>query len=145
MTCPLIPDFVLKMFEKEITNINLKIVQKICELYNLDEQDVKEKLAKDININFSIVSEDIEQVKIVKKHTKKNDNKDDLCVARVYIPNELFVKQCSRPKCGDDNMFCKLHQRLNQEGKLKYGTIFEDKPDEISTEKLKLKVKKKIY
>jgi hypothetical protein len=66
------------------------------------------------------------------------------CDARVYIPTDLVVKQCSRSKLPNCN-FCKSHQNLFEVGKLKWGTVHEAKPDAISTEKLNMKVKRTIY
>jgi hypothetical protein len=176
------------MFEREIIKINSVIVHKICQEYHLDEEEVKQKLANDLAINFNIIHEDIEQIKIVKKHKPKSqttkprpcgskniqrqdgdgqgedDNNDasesdnetedksvegvaslsTQCEARVFIAADLIVKQCSRPKLEGGNL-CKLHQRLKNEGKLKYGTIQEEKPACISTAKLNMKVRRKIY
>lgn len=156
MTSITIPDFVFAMFEQKVTEINLTIVNKLCAKYNINEDDAKKFLQKELNINFNIVHEDIEQIKVIKKHNKHNkhtiNNVDSgnqeaqatTCDARVFIASDLVVKQCSRSKIEGSN-FCKLHQRLHEENKLKYGTIHDDKPDCISTERLKMKQKRNIY
>lgn len=163
MTCAIVPQFIFDMFEREIVKINSVIVHRICQRYNLDEEEVRQTLSDDLKINFSIVHEDIEQIKIIKKHQPKQstlsktkmEQEDDVvndaststdtqCEARVFIASDLIVKQCSRPKL-DGHKLCKLHQRLHEEGKLKYGTIHEDKPACISTAKLSQKVRRKIY
>ena len=186
MTSAIVPQFIFDMFEREIIKINSVIVHKICQEYHLDEEEVKQKLAKDLAINFNIVHEDIQQIKIIKKHQPKsqasksttgvsrnvqrkgesqdgededNDDSEDTtvvetassstvqttqCEARVFIASDLIVKQCSRPKLEGGNL-CKLHQRLKNEGKLKYGTVQEEKPACISTAKLNMKVRRKIY
>lgn len=158
MTSITIPDFVFSMFEQKVTEINSIIVSKMCERYNINKNDAESFLQEELGINFNIVHEDIEQIKVIKKHKKKedvttlnNDNDGDnsqhetrTCEARVFIATDLIVKQCSRTKL-DGSQFCKLHQRLHDEGKLKYGTIRDRKPDCISTEKLKMKVKRNIY
>jgi hypothetical protein len=178
MTCAIVPQFIFDLFEREITKINSVIVHKICQEYNLDEEEVKQKLAKDLAINFNIVHEDIQQIKIIKKHQPKStvqrkvesqDAGDDedvsdadtedkkvietaspstvhttQCEARVFVASDLIVKQCSRPKLEGGDL-CKLHQRLKNEGKLKYGTVQEEKPACISTAKLNMKVRRKIY
>jgi hypothetical protein len=178
------------MFEREIIKINSVIVHKICQEYNLDEEEVKQKLANDLAINFNIIHEDVQQIKIIKKHQPKSqaakstagcsrtvprkcesqdgeDEDNDVsdadtedktvvetastatvqttqCEARVFVASDLIVKQCSRPKLEGGNL-CKLHQRLQNEGKLKYGTMQEEKPACISTAKLNMKVRRKIY
>jgi hypothetical protein len=169
MTCPLVPEFILDMFEREVTKINTVIVEKMCQMYDIDVKEAKERLSKELSINFNIVHEDIEQIKIVKKHQNKakpnkvNDGEGSSkdmeeandgeptentqgtqCEARVFVSSDLVVKQCSRSKMAESNL-CKLHQRLKDEGKLKYGTINEEKPACISTAKLNTKVRRKIY
>lgn len=172
MTSVIIPDFILKIFEKEITKINVQVVEVMCKKFNINVEDAKQMLAKELKINFNIITEEIEQMKIVKKNTavsKKSSNtqnapvRDDkaltskvitpsthidgqtsFCDARVYIPSELIVKQCSRSKFANCK-FCKMHQKHYDEGKLKYGTVFDAKPAAISTPALNLKVKRKLY
>lgn len=145
MTSITIPDFILKMFTQKILEINKTIIDKLCEHYNIDKTDAHDFIGKEMKINFNLIGEDIEQVKIVKKHKKKEDTLSALsCEARVFIPNDLIVKQCSRMSLNGQS-FCKTHQKLYDEGNLKYGTIHEAKPDSISTEKLKMKVKRIIY
>lgn len=146
MTSIIIPDFIFKLFTKQILEINNIIIDKLCEHYNLDKTEAHKVLEKEMKMNFKIVGEDIEQVKIVKKHKKKEKlaSPSTHCDARVFIANELTVKQCSRCKL-DGSSFCKTHHKLSQSGSLKYGTIHEAKPDSISTEKLNMKVKRTIY
>lgn len=170
MTSVIIPDFIFQLFEKEITKINLMVVEAVCSRYNLNIEEVKTLLETDLKMNFKLLSQDIEQVKIIKKHisgastskaktettekikpveieTKNKNPKDGqttFCNARVFISNELIVKQCSKSNISGCQ-FCKLHQRQHDEGKLKYGTINDKKPDAISTPALRLRVKRTIY
>jgi hypothetical protein len=164
MTSPLIPDFIFRLFEKEVTKINLTIVETMCDLYGIDLHDAQSKLSKELNINFNIISEDIEQIKIVKKQQagrreQKTENNASTsndrslayhaspkleCCARVFVQSDLVVKQCSRFQI-PESTFCKMHQQQFDGGKLKYGTIHDPKPECISTAKLNMKVRKKIY
>jgi hypothetical protein len=136
------------MFTQKILDINNIIIDKLCEHYNIDKEEARTFLEKEMKMDFKLIGEDIEQIKIVKKHKKKETNasasNSTYCDARVFIANELIVKQCSRCKL-DDSSFCKIHHKINQKGKLKYGTIHEAKPDSISTENLNMKVKRSIY
>lgn len=152
MTSIVIPDFIFKMFTQKVLEMNNNVIDKLCEHYKIDKDDAKRFLEKELNIDFNIVNEDIEQIKIVKKH-KKKEQKDDqkletnttsYCDARVFIQSELIVKQCSRSKLNGQS-FCKTHQKQYETGTLKYGTIHQAKPDSISTEKLNMKVKRTIY
>jgi cellulose synthase/poly-beta-1,6-N-acetylglucosamine synthase-like glycosyltransferase len=152
MTCTIIPDFILKLFEKEIAKVVERVVVKMCDEYHIDVNDAKLKLKNSMDIDFDIVDEDIEQVKIVKKHnasTNKIENNStssntNMCEARLYISSELSVRQCSRSK-HENGRFCKTHQKQFDANSLKWGTIHDDKPDEISTAKLKNKTKKTLY
>lgn len=158
MTSIIVPDFIFKMFSQKILEINNIVIDKLCEHFNLDKEEAHKILEKEMKMNFKLVGEDIEQIKIVKKHKKKDTEKQDKehntsstvssmstnCVARVFVANELIVKQCSRCKL-EGSSFCKIHHQLNQSGKLKYGTIHDAKPDSISTEKLNMKIKRTIY
>lgn len=171
MTAIVIPDFVFKMFSQKILEINTIIIDKLCEKYNIDKDEAHKYLEKELKIDFKLINEDIEEIKVVKKHKKKIENKNQnnvntvevtpqqkenelstdtdntpssFCLARVFIANNLVVKQCSRSKLQGQH-FCKSHQRLFEEGNLKYGTINDPKPDSISTEVLNMKVKRTIY
>lgn len=145
MTSIAIPDFIFKMFTQKILEINTSIIDKLCEHYNIDKTEARDFIGKEMSINFNLISEDIEQIKVVKKHKKKEYTALPLCCeARVFISNELIVKQCSRSRL-NGKPFCKTHQKLSDDDKLKYGTIHEAKPESISTEKLKMKVKRTIY
>lgn len=145
MTCPIVPEFILKLFEKEISNIVERCVTKICDEYALEQNDVKQMLSREMNIAFDIVNENIEQIKIVKKNNKHEKGSEMLCEARVYIASDLVVKQCSRSKLNDECRFCKTHQKQADTNTLKWGTIHDPKPDAISTAKLNAKAKRKIY
>jgi hypothetical protein len=149
MTCTIVPDFILKLFEREIAKVVERVVVKMCEEYDIDVNDAKTRLKDSMDINLDVVDEDIEQVKIVKKHntsTNKTDisSNSNMCEARLYIASELCVRQCSRSKF-ESGRFCKTHQKQFDANALKWGTIHDDKPEEISTAKLKNKVKKTLY
>jgi hypothetical protein len=147
MTCAIVPDFILKMFEREIAKIVERVVVKMCDEYDIDIEDAKTKLKDSLDIDLQVVNADIEQVKIVKKNsasTTKTEVGANTCEARLFIQSELVVRQCSRSKL-DNCRFCKTHQKQFDSNSLKWGTIHDDKPDEISTAKLKQKMKKTLY
>lgn len=149
MTSIVIPDFVFRMFTQKVLEINNSIIDRLCDRYGIDKVEAKTFIEKDMNVSFNLVSENIEQIKVVKKHKKKDvqpdtNNTTSYCDARVFIQNELIVKQCSRSKLNGQS-FCKTHQKLYDEGNLKYGTVHEEKPDIISTQQLNMKVKRTIY
>lgn len=148
MTCAIIPDFILKMFEREIAKVVEQVVVKMCDEYDIDLDEAKTKLKESLDIDLQVVNADIEQVKVVKKHppstSKHHEPNANTCEARLFIQNELVVRQCSRNKWNNCR-FCKTHQKQFDNNALKWGTIHDDKPEDISTAKLKLKVKKTLY
>jgi hypothetical protein len=147
MTCAIVPDFILKMFEREIAKVVERVVVKMCDEYEIDIEDAKNKLKDSLDIDLQVVNSDIEQVKIVKKYSasaSKTEVGATTCEARLFIQSELVVRQCSRSKL-DNYRFCKTHQKQFDSNSLKWGTIHDDKPDEISTAKLKQKMKKTLY
>lgn len=144
MTAVIIPDFVFKIFEQKVVEINKTIVQKLCENYGIDLQDALAYLQNELKINFNVVHEHIEEMKITKKHQKKEGiDKTSICEARLLVATDTDVKQCGRTKL-DGGKFCKLHQRLHEQDKLKYGTIHDALPiDELK--KHNMKTKRNIY
>lgn len=140
MTTPLIPEAIFGLFKDEIKKINTVVVTRLCGLYGLDVNDALQKL--DEKANISLVLENTEVIKLVKK--KKELETGERCIARLYKKKEMDLVQCSR-RYMEGGCFCKLHQRMHDQGRLKYGTVNEDKPEEVSTPKLIKKKKITIF
>lgn len=136
MTAPVVPDFILNLFKNEIKKINLTIIENLCKIYNIDIDEAKLKLQDSLNINFELNKN--EKLHFTTK--QKELPTEDRCIARLFIKKNIEITQCSRRKKDCD--FCKKHKKMNIEGRLKYGTINEEKPSEISDTKLN-KIKKK--
>jgi hypothetical protein len=142
MTTPLIPEVVFNLFQNEITKINTVFLTKVCETYNLNIEDVKKTLEKELKVSFTLNPQ--EKVIIVKKQKVPEDN--ERCIARIYRRKDLEVLQCTRRRHNDTTCdCCKLHGKMYHEGRLKYGLMTEPTPDELSPEVLsKKKLKKKV-
>lgn len=138
MTTPLIPDFVLSLFQNEIIRINSDLLKKTCDIYNIDFEDAKNKLKKELHITFQIKQN--EKIAIVKK--QKIVEPAERCIARVFRKKDIEVLQCTRRKKDCD--FCKRHETMFNEKRLKYGTIHEEIPHEISPTVLNKIKKNKI-
>lgn len=134
MTTPLVPDFIVKLFEKEITAINYKILETICSTYSIDFGQAKETLKNKLNINLDIITNDICKMKITKKRSYgKKTLTENRCIGRVYhILNNDFA-QCIRKKQDGCNT-CKTHSQ-----RCPYGTIHDPEPE------LKAVQKRNIY
>lgn len=136
MTTPILPEFILKLFQNEVNNIVQTEIKKVCELYQLNFDEVIQKLG-----HIEIKTTEHPGFQIIKK--KKNIvSKEKRCLARLLC--DLEIKQCSKPKIEDCD-FCGLHMRLNEENKLKYGKINDPLPDELRPEILNEKKLNKIY
>jgi hypothetical protein len=138
MTTPLVPDFILQLFQDEVHKINSVVVQKMCTIYKIDYEDAVAKLADEAAIKLTLSNN--QKIKLVKK--QKEADPKHRCQARVFRKKDLEVLQCTRKTPAEGACFCKRHQKMHDEGRLKYGTINDVKPDEISTPAL---VKKKKH
>jgi hypothetical protein len=136
MTTPIVPDFILELFKNEIKKINLGLLEEMCKTYNIDIEEAKTKLKDSLNINFDLNKN--EKIKIVNK--QKELPSEERCIARLFRKKDMEVFQCSRRKKECD--FCKKHEKMYDEDRLKYGTINDDIPEALSEKKL-IKIKKK--
>jgi ribosomal protein S17E len=136
MTAPIVPDFILNLFKNEIKKINISILEKFCKEFTINFDEAKIKLKDSLNIDFDLVNN--EKIKVVNK--QKELPSEDRCIARLFRKKDMEVNQCSRKKKDCD--FCKRHEKMNDENRLKYGTINDEIPEEISEKKLN-KIKKK--
>lgn len=127
MTTPLVPSFIAKLFEEEVKKIQVDVVYRICEMFALDEHEVLESL--DIrSVEFHNT-----QVKIVKKRETAYGSKTDTdkCIARVYDVYQHEFHQCKKSRISGCK-FCKLHRGLRQKNALKWDTINDPLPKEIT-------------
>jgi hypothetical protein len=135
MTTPLLPDFILKLFQDEVKKIALVFIKKLCDIFDLDVEDAKKKLGDAMDIEF--VFTDNPHLKIVKK--QKEIDPSERCIAKVYNKDRLGIRQCTRRRKDEECRLCKKHMNMLQERKLKYGTI-EDEEIKEPLEVLKKKV-----
>lgn len=135
MTTPILPEFILKLFQNEVNGIVQKEIQKVCDLYKLDYDEVIKKLGH-VEINTT----DTPGFRIMKKR-ETFAPKDERCIARML--HDLEIKQCSKHK--KDSEFCGRHFNMHKNNKLKYGTINDPIPNELRPEVLNEKKKHNIF
>ena len=121
MTTPVVPDFILGLFQNEINKINTELLQKVCKIYEIDFEDVTKKLKDEFKVNL-VLNKD-ERVKIVK--TRPELQPCDRCIARLFKRSDLDLVQCTLRHYPDQS-FCKRHQIMHDNGTLKYGTINDE-------------------
>lgn len=130
MTCVILPDGVMKLFNAEISKIVADHVKKLCEIYDLDFEEAIGHL--DLKLTLDIKDD----YKIVKKRISKW-KPEERCTALLKGADE--IKQCDYKRI-DGIEFCSKHDRMKKEGKLVYGTVND--PIEIDNDHAE---KRKIY
>lgn len=136
MTTPILPEFVLRLFQNEVTKIVHAEVKRVCELYELNYEEVIQKLG-----HVELETTEHPGFRIMKKKEKVAP-KEVRCIARML--HDLEVKQCTRRHCEDSNL-CTRHHNMRANNRLKYGTMNDPLPDELRPEVLNEKKKSTIY
>jgi flagellar biosynthesis/type III secretory pathway ATPase len=121
MTACILPEFILKVLEKEVTSSMMNIVKYICDEYKLSYDEVKSKLEKHIILDMKIDTET--NYKISKVNVKRiTSTVETQCIAKMYCKDQKDIRQCTKKK-KDGCKFCKTHLKLFESSNLKYGTI----------------------
>lgn len=136
MTTPILPEFVLKLFQDEVNKIVQKEIKRLCDLYKIDYQEAKSKMGV-----IELKTTEHPGFRILKKKEKIVD-KDCRCLARML--HDLEVKQCSR-QTSNQSKLCGIHANMKNKGRLKYGLVTDPLPDELRPEVLNEKKLTKIY
>lgn len=136
MTTPILPEFVLKLFQDEVNKIVQKQVKRLCVEYEIDYDEALQKLG-----TLELKTTKHPGFRLLKKNEKITE-KDQRCLARML--HDLEVKQCSRQK-GEGCELCGMHAKMKSKGRLKYGTVNDPLPDELRPEVLNEKKLSKIY
>lgn len=136
MTTPIIPGFIGDLFKREIYKIQLDTVERICQVYNLDKNEVLKKT------KISDVLVEHPKLRIYWKHDRPfygARTHTPKCIAlkldsdRVKHEQSVEVlidgkkKKLARcPKSQSANCeFCKTHLKCFQNDTLQYGTIYD--------------------
>lgn len=136
MTTPIIPEFVLKLFQDEVNKIVQSEIKRLCELYKIDYEEAKKKLG-----SVELKTTEHPGFRLFKKNEKIVE-KDERCMARML--HDLEVKQCSRHR-NEGCELCGMHSKMKSKGRLKYGLVTDPLPDELRPEVLNEKKLTKIY
>lgn len=130
MTTPLVPDFIAELFAKEVARIQEDVLRRVCDIYGLDLEEVKE----DIGMQPACFGPS--RLKVVEK--KKAEYGEGLgdkhrCVARVFDAQSKTVHRCKRGK-QQGCKFCKVHRDMFNKGggALPMGTIKDPLPKHVT-------------
>ena len=117
-----LPLYIFGLFENEINKIKINLLKKIAKDYNLNEEELIGKYS----CSIELITSQTENLKIVKVNNYNNNITDNMkCEARVW--NNGKGARCKR--CKNKDNLCTLHfNKLQKEGKLKYGYITEKRP-----------------
>jgi len=118
MTTPLIPDFVINMFENEIRGIIKQVIDVGVEHFGVDENEFKKRVEKKVGMKLTLVTEDTEIVRILKTKPRKLPADEDRCLARVLKCG--MYDRCKFHKHEDNDHVCKKHMKCT-----KYGLIID--------------------
>ena len=125
MTNPILPEFILQLFQDEIDKIVESKLKQVCELYELDFDEVAEKVGH-VRIDMTKTP----GFKIIKKY--EHIPTEDRCIARMFTESEII--QCSKKH--KDGELCARHSKMRLENTLKYGTINDPLTDELQHERI---------
>ena len=120
-----IPIMIIDLFKQQINDMKIDLIKKIAKDYDLDEEELIEEYACDIEI----ISKSLENIQITKKHKYASKVKNEYrCEARIW--NDGSGGRCKRG-VNEDNL-CTLHNNYKkQNGTLKFGLIGEPKPKQV--------------
>ena len=118
MTTPVVPDFILGLFQNEIYKINLVLLEKICQIYKINFNEATKRLKDELKVNLTLNQD--ERIKIVKTRPKLDSC--ERCKALLLKRSDLELEQCSR-RHHPEKEFCKIHQNMHDNGTLKYGKM----------------------
>lgn len=126
MTAAIMPEFVLGLLEKEVSTVVLDVVRALCSEYDLPFDEVKKKLSKYMQIEFSVNTQS--NYKVVKKKVMKiKSTPETQCIANILCKDQKDIRQCTLKRV-DNCMFCTKHKAANAANNLKYGTVMAPKP-----------------
>jgi hypothetical protein len=118
MTNTVIPSFIVKIFEKELTDIKLNLLKQISKDYELDLKELEDKYLP----KLKIIPESEEKIKIIKtRNYNLNLPEEDRCMAKTKEN-----KQCMRSK-QDESKYCTIHQLYCPYGNINEKTKIKNK------------------
>lgn len=130
MTTPILPEFILSLFENEIKNIIQKTLTIVSNKYDINVKELQSVVEKEMR--FKLELDSTEDIIIIKKRQNLPET-NERCIAR--IKKNGILLQCTRKSKHDDK--CGFHCKPQQTKK--YGTIKDDLPEEpISKRKMNI-------
>lgn len=117
MTTPMLPDFIISLFEDELKKIIRNILDHISTECHIDKQQLEHIVENKLNMPLHVITQYEEVIKIQKIKPRSIPTEENRCIARTY-KNGIFDRcMCSKKK----GEFCKRHLYKHD-----HGTIHDD-------------------
>lgn len=139
MCTVIIPGDILRIMEKEYSDMCHPIIEAICDEYDLPITDVKRMLINKMGMTFEI-DEQQNNYRMVKRKPKKTvSDTCTRCIANLYDFQVRAPRRCIQKRDGE-SVFCAVHKRMFKDDRLAYG-IAEGHEQEYQTELNKSELK----
>lgn len=124
MTSAILPEFVLRLLEKEVSDVVLQAVRYVCNEYNIPFSEVCTKLGKHLCIELDVNTQT--NFKVVKKNVRRiKATPENQCIANILCKDQKDIRQCTIRRTSPDCEYCTKHKMAFDQNKLKYGTVFK--------------------
>ena len=124
MTSAILPEFMLKLLEKEISGVVLEATKYVCDEYNIPFSEVCTKLGKHLCIELDVNTQT--NYKVIKKNVRRiKATPETQCIANIMCKDQKDIRQCTIRRSSPDCMYCTKHKMANEQSKLRYGTVLK--------------------
>lgn len=142
MTTVVIPDFIIHLFENEITGIITKVIDSISEVYDLSPKDLKALASKVIDSPLRIIPEEEEHIKIVRKNARRILEDDARCQG--LIKKNGIICRCGFAHNKTSN-YCTRHEKKANQDPTYFDTLKQTMTATDSSAEKKMKKNGKLY
>lgn len=119
MTTPLIPDFVVKMFENEVAQVVKSALKAVADTKGHDMEELEAIVQKNLDLSLKLIPPSEEIVKVIKVKPRRIPQDSERCCANVM--SKGIISRCKFSRA-DNITFCRRHSSTQ-----KYG-VFGDTP-----------------
>lgn len=142
MTTVVIPDFIIDLFENEIRNIILKLLNGISTRFNLSESELVNAVSKDMQMDLRIIPEEEEHIKIIRVKPKKQLAHEDRC--KGLVKKDGIIRQCAFSH-RDASDYCLRHSKKFQANPHVFDELSRQKDNDHQDVAKKIRKVRKLY
>lgn len=143
----IVPHDILKLMEKEYSDMCMIVIAEICDQYSLCIHDVKKTLRKKLGMTFEIDLEKNNYRYVKRKPDTCTIENEKRCAAVMYDQVYCVHRRCRREQYFDKSkgeyisIFCSTHQRMARDGRLDLYGVAEGYETQWKKEEAELKAK----